>query len=43
MQEDGPIVQPLWRASYQPFVKKLQGYKAHPTEYYFCEEMWMEA
>jgi peptide/nickel transport system substrate-binding protein len=43
MQEDGPIVQPLWRASYQPFSKKLKNYNPHPTEYYFCEEMWMEA
>ena len=43
MQEDGPIVQPLWRASLQPFAKKLKNYHAHPTEYYFCEEMWMEA
>jgi peptide/nickel transport system substrate-binding protein len=41
MQEDGPIVQPLWRASYQPFAKTLKGYHPHPTEYYFCEDMWM--
>lgn len=43
MQEDGPIIQPLWRQSYQPFDKKLKGYKPHPTEYYFCEDMWIEA
>ncbi|MBL9034415.1 MAG: hypothetical protein JNN33_06610, partial [Rhodospirillaceae bacterium] len=43
MQEEGPIIQPLWRQSYQPFDKRLKGYKPHPTEYYFCEEMWMEA
>ena len=43
MQEDGSIVQPLWRASFQPFAKKLKGYHPHPTEYYFCEDMWMEA
>ncbi len=43
MQEDGTIVQPLWRASYQPFTNKLKGYKPHPTEYYFFEDVWMEA
>lgn len=43
MQEEGPIVQPLWRQSYQPFDKKLMGYEAHPTEYYFCEKMWWDA
>jgi peptide/nickel transport system substrate-binding protein len=42
MQEDGPIVQPLWRQSYQPFDKQLKGYLAHPTEYYFCENMWWD-
>ena len=41
-RKDGPIVQPLWRASYQPFAKTLKGYHPHPTEYYFCQEMWME-
>jgi peptide/nickel transport system substrate-binding protein len=43
LQEDGPIVQPLWRASYQPFTKRLKNYNPHPTEYYFLEDMWMEA
>lgn len=42
MQEDGPIVQPLWRQSYQPFDKQLKGYQPHPTEYYFCENMWWD-
>lgn len=42
MQEEGPIVQPLWRQSYQPFDKQLMGYQAHPTEYYFCEGMWWD-
>jgi peptide/nickel transport system substrate-binding protein len=43
MQEDGPIVQPLWRAIYQPFHKKVKGLNAHPTEYYFLEQVWLEA
>ncbi|WP_374307913.1 ABC transporter substrate-binding protein [Dongia sp.] len=42
MQEEGPIVQPLWRQSYQPFDKQLKGYESHPTEYYFCEKMWWD-
>nr|WP_298685889.1 ABC transporter substrate-binding protein [uncultured Dongia sp.] len=42
MQEEGPIVQPLWRQSYQPFDKQLKGYLPHPTEYYFCENMWWD-
>lgn len=42
MQEEGPIVQPLWRQSYQPFDKQLMGYLPHPTEYYFCENMWWD-
>ena len=43
MQEDGTIVQPLWRASYQPFTAKLKNYHPHPTEYYFFEDVWLEA
>ena len=43
MQEDGPIVQPLWRGSYQPFTAKLKGYHPHPTEYYFFDDVWLEA
>jgi peptide/nickel transport system substrate-binding protein len=40
MQEDGPIVQPLWRAIYSPMDKRVRGYAAHPTNYYFCEDYW---
>ncbi|MCI0430093.1 MAG: ABC transporter substrate-binding protein [Rhodospirillales bacterium] len=43
MQEEGPIVQPLWRAVPQPFHKSIKGHAAHPTSYFFCENWWLEA
>jgi peptide/nickel transport system substrate-binding protein len=42
MDEDGPIALPLWRAIYQPFVKTLKNFKPHPTDYYFCEEWYLD-
>jgi peptide/nickel transport system substrate-binding protein len=38
MQEEGPIVQPLWRAVFTGMSKKVKGFKMHPTSYVFCEE-----
>jgi peptide/nickel transport system substrate-binding protein len=38
MQEDGPIVQPLWRAVFTGMNKKVKGFKMHPTSYLFAEE-----
>lgn len=38
MQEEGPIVQPLWRAVFTGMNKKVKGFKMHPTSYLFCEE-----
>jgi peptide/nickel transport system substrate-binding protein len=38
MQDDGPIVQPLWRAVFTGFNKKVKGFKMHPTSYLFAEE-----
>ncbi|MEX2648476.1 MAG: ABC transporter substrate-binding protein [Alphaproteobacteria bacterium] len=43
MQEDGPIVQPIWRAVYVPADKAVLGLQAHPTGYYFWEEYALEA
>jgi peptide/nickel transport system substrate-binding protein len=43
MQEDGPIVQPIWRGFYTVHSKKLQGYKPHPTQYIFFNELALEA
>jgi peptide/nickel transport system substrate-binding protein len=38
MQEEGPIVQPLWRAVFTGMNRKVKGFKMHPTSYMFCEE-----
>lgn len=42
MQEDGPIAQSIWRKEYQPFDKRVKGFKLHPTRYFFCEEYAVE-
>jgi peptide/nickel transport system substrate-binding protein len=42
MDEDGPIVLPLWRAVFQPFIKTLKNFTPHPTDYYFAEEWYRE-
>ena len=38
MQEEGPIVQPVWRAVFTGINKRVKGFKMHPTLYLFCEE-----
>ena len=43
MQEDGPIVQPLWRAVFTGMDKRIQGFQIHPTYYLFCEEWSLTA
>lgn len=43
MQEDGPIVQPLWRKLFIPMDKRVKGFAIHPTRYFFCEEYAVEA
>ncbi len=35
MQEEGPIVQPLWRSVFSAMDKKVKGFTAHPTQYIF--------
>ena len=39
MQEDGPIVQPLWRSIFVAYDKRVKGFKAHPTSYIFGNEL----
>ncbi len=39
MQEDGPIVQPIWRAVYAAHHKRVKGFQLHPTRYIFPEEL----
>ncbi len=43
MQEDGPIVQPLWRGLITAFDKRVKGYRMHPTTYIFGEELAIES
>ncbi|MBC6440122.1 MAG: ABC transporter substrate-binding protein [Rhodospirillales bacterium] len=43
MQEDGPIVQPLWRAIYNVSDKRVQGYIMHPTSYIFGETLAIDS
>jgi len=35
MQEEGPIVQPLWRSMFSAMDKRVAGYEAHPSLYIF--------
>jgi peptide/nickel transport system substrate-binding protein len=42
LQEDGPIVQPLWRSIFFPVDKTVKGFTGHPTRYFFCEEWAIE-
>ncbi len=39
MQEDGPIVQPLWRSVFTAMDKRVQGFRMHPTSYIFGDEL----
>lgn len=39
MQEDGPIVQPIWRAIQTAYDKRVKGFATHPTLYVFGEEL----
>ena len=43
MQEDGPIVQPLWRALFVGFDKRVRGFQPHPTGYIFGEQLGIES
>ena len=43
MQEDGPIVQPIWRNNFTFYDKRVQGYKMHPTNYVFANQLALQA
>ncbi len=43
MQEDGPIVQPLWRSVFTAMDKRLKGFLMHPTSYLFANEWGIES
>lgn len=42
MQQDGAIVQPLWRSVFIAMDKKVKGFKMHPTSYFFANELGIE-
>jgi peptide/nickel transport system substrate-binding protein len=39
LQEDGPIVQPVWRALFTFHDRKVQGFRMHPTGYIFAHQL----
>ncbi len=43
MQEDGPIVQPVWRAIYAAYDTRVKGFTMHPTSYIFGNELAIES
>jgi peptide/nickel transport system substrate-binding protein len=42
MQEDGPVVQPLWRVVQTGFNKRIKGFRMHPSQYIFLDELAVE-
>ena len=43
LQDDGPIVQPVWRAIFTFHDKRVQGFKLHPTLYIFGHQLAVTA
>ena len=43
MQEDGPIVQPLWRKVQTGYDKRVKGFRMHPSQYIFAEQIAVES
>ena len=43
LQEDGPIVQPVWRAIFTFHDKHVQGFKPHPALYIFGHQLAIQA
>jgi peptide/nickel transport system substrate-binding protein len=42
MQDDGPIVQPLWRSELTFMDKRVKGFRMHPTTYIFGNELALD-
>jgi peptide/nickel transport system substrate-binding protein len=43
MQEDGPLVQPVWRNNFTFMDKRVKGFTMHPTRYIFGNKLAIEA
>lgn len=42
MQEDGPIVQPIWRSVITFYDKRVKGFRMHPSNYIFANQLAIE-
>ena len=42
LQQDGPIIQPLWRIVQTGYDRKVKGFHMHPTQYIFLDELAVE-
>jgi len=43
LQDDGPIVQPVWRSIFTFHDKRVQGFRPHPTLYIFGHQLAIQA
>src|SRR6059036_1418468 len=43
LQDDGPMVQPVWRAIFTFHDKRVQGFRVHPTLYIFGHQLGITA
>jgi len=43
LQDDGPIVQPVWRSIFTFHDKRVQGFRPHPTLYIFGNQLAIQA
>ncbi len=43
LQNDGPLVQPLFRKVFTYCDKRMKGFTMHPTQYIECNEIWLDA
>ena len=43
LQDDGPIVQPVWRSIFTFLDKRVQGFRPHPTLYIFGHQLAIQA
>ena len=43
LQDDGPIIQPVWRSIFTFHDKRVQGFRPHPTLYLFGHQLAIQA
>jgi peptide/nickel transport system substrate-binding protein len=43
MQEDGPLVQPVWRNNFTFMAKQVKGFTMHPSKYIFGNKLAIES